>query len=310
MAWGKWQVQEKQEEGTGGEDLYGIPTEELAADEEVPPSPGGQERATPQLPPVKLPVRRKRATKEEVRLLGKALDPSLLGVLPPHITDQLTPRQELWLVARSITYSNVQACRHAGTSQVTLARWMQGDAFQEAYKVVVLDPLNFSLGLHRLMQAKAAVQKLQLMQHPNLTVRLRVIEMVDRQAATLAAAESKTNIRQQNILAIPSGEYLRELLAKGWVIPPDDEPPAQLDAGAGIIGLLEGEFRPLEVGPVHEDQGRERQPDPPLRAVGLADPAAAGAAAAEVQHHPQGPAARGELVDGTVGLVDGELPPQ
>lgn len=319
MAWGRqqWKVQrpepgEDDDRELDQEDLYEINTAEVGG--EGPPL-GGQEQARPALPPVKLPPRRKRATRDEAGKLARALDPSALAVLPPDVIERLHWRQQVWLAARMVCYSDHQTNLHTNTAKRVLEGWMEQEHFQVAYRTIVLDPLNFQLGLNRLMMAKMAVQKLQLLQHPSLPIRLRVMEMVSRDNAALLAAEAKTKIGQQtnNFIAVSPSEWLRKAAAEGFVMPldgPDPDARPVIDPGTGILGLLPGPEQSGGFGPLHQDPGRERRPDHGLPAVAVAGPAAEGGAGAEVQHHPQGPPAGGIVVDGVACLVDGELPPQ
>lgn len=311
MAWSRWeQRREEQQSSPYPDEAEGIDTEELAAEGMDTPS-GGQEKAPQRLPPVKLPVRRKRATKQEVKQLEQALDPSPLAVLPPHVIEQLTWRQELWLAARVIAYSDHQTNLNTGITKKTLLEWKEQEAFKQAYEVITMDPLNMQLLLNRLTMVKLTVQIHQLMQHPSLPIRLRVMEMASRNNAAVLAAEAKTKITQQNnFFAASPMEWLRQAAAQGLVMPVDRDPEPELDPGTGIIGLLPGSFSTLEAGPVHEDSGRERRSTDGLPLVGLAGGPAQDGALPEVLDHPQGPAAGGVLVDGFVGLVDGQLPPE
>jgi hypothetical protein len=259
-----------------------------------------------------LPVRRSMASRQERKTTREALDLNVLAVLPPDLTNQLTPNQEDWLTARLITYNDRQANLNLGIHQATLRAWLEEPAFKTAYEMVTLDRLNMQIVLNRLLIWKVGLKQFELLDHPSLKVQMQAMEQVTKVTAALAAAEAKKpDIKQQiNVFGgLSPAEWARKALDEGLI--GDSRPRSVIDlTGTGALGLPGSEESSWEAGPVHQDLGRDHLEPPAPRAVGLAMGPPRPDDAGEVPDHPQGPAAGGLLDRLSAGDLDGDLLPE
>jgi hypothetical protein len=265
----------------------------------------------PVLSPLK--IRRKRASREERKQVGEALDLSLLRVLPPEITTQLSWQQERWLAARLHLHSDHQACLNVGIGKTTLQRWRTKDFFAAAYEVVTQDLINLQLTLSRLSAVQTQLKEMSWLQHPSLRVQMKAAEMLDKKHIGLAAAEAKRaagpQVQITNVASSPV-EWLKAALEAGLIGDPgSDELDARaIDLPTGAVGLLESgsELRPS--GEVREDSGRDDVLDWSVRVVGLAESPAGDDGPGEVPGHLEGAADWALLVGGSGVPSDGKLP--
>ena len=91
---------------------------------------------------------------------------------------QLSDDQQRFLLARIVCTSDSRAAASVGLSISTLSNWKNDNPeFIAAYKIVTTDPVSFALTLNRSIVAKAAVEHMSLLAHPNARVRQWAIEL-------------------------------------------------------------------------------------------------------------------------------------
>lgn len=246
-----------------------------------------------------LPVRRKHAEQEVKRATRQALDLNPLAVLPPDLLNQLTPKQEAWLAARMLTYSDNQACLNVGPKLATLKRWKaEVPAFLACYNTVVLDRLNLAILLNRQMIVRMKRQQMDLLENGSLAVVLRVMEMITKENIAVAAAEGKRNqsltiIGDSAFEAIRS-QALQEQMEAGLFAERVIGRPIELPGEA--VGLLPDSLETSsESGGIHSDTGRDGLSDAAVYPVAVAGGISSAVHDEQVPDLPEGEAA-GDLV--------------
>ena len=253
------------------------------------------------------------ADKESRTSVREALDLNPLAVLPSDLINQLGWKQEEWLAARLLTYSDRQACLNLGIHLATLRKWREKHpAFEACYNVIVLDRINTKLVLDRILQFRVALKQLELLDSRSLKVQLEVMKQVNASTNALAAAQAKQGDTktQINFFGDKSpNEWMRQALEAGVI--GDPYPDRTLDlSGTGSIGLLDSPEASGESGPLYQYSGRDDFELTALDPVALADSLAQPNDDGEIPDHSQGPAAGSELDGLPPSGLAGDLLPQ
>ena len=117
-----------------------------------------------------------------------------LVVIGEEILDQLDDDQVKFLLARMATTHDKAACRVTMISPATVGGWKGKNVpFKKAYELITKDPVAFALHVNRFIVAKAAVEHMSLLLHPNVRVRQWAIELAYRNNQVGTSKEVKVS---------------------------------------------------------------------------------------------------------------------
>lgn len=184
---------------------------------------------------------------------GEESSPSFLGqfgeeatnpliILGDELIEELSEKQQLFLAARMVLPTDTAAARHVDVQPNTVWKWKsESEPFMKAYEVIRFDPVNFALALSRQIAAKAALEHMSLLRHPNIRVRQWAIDLAYR--ANEASQKLPTNKTTNNFLI--NFETLKQLAA--------ETPVKELDGSSNSLDQpAEGSYRSLSSGAIVE----------------------------------------------------------
>lgn len=172
----------------------------------------------------------------------EALNP--LIIVGEDTLEELSEKQQLFLLARMVMSTDKAAAKHADVHYDTVFEWKKRPAFQRAYEVIRNDPVNFALTVSRQIVAKAALEHMALLGHPNIRVRQWAIDLAYRNAGVQNDGKSG----KVDVTVLTTFEQLRQL-AK--------EIPVEADAPNDQQELSEpepGQYRLLDPGHPGEEE--------------------------------------------------------
>lgn len=104
-----------------------------------------------------------------------------LVVIGEEILDKLDDEQTKFLLARMVTTHDKAASRATMVSMQSVGAWKAKNIpFKQAYDLITKDPIAFALHVNRFIVAKAAIEHMSLLMHPNVRVRQWAIELAYR----------------------------------------------------------------------------------------------------------------------------------
>lgn len=115
-----------------------------------------------------------------------------LVVIGEEILEKLEDDQIRFLLARMATSHDKAASRATMIPMATIGGWKgKNIPFRQAYDLITKDPVAFALHVNRFIVAKAAVEHMSLLLHPNVRVRQWAIELAYRNNQVGTAKEVK-----------------------------------------------------------------------------------------------------------------------
>lgn len=147
---------------------------------------------------------------------------------------ELSDIQQKFLLARMVLHSDAAASRAAEVTPAKVKGWKEESShFQGAYALITADPISFALSLNRFIVAKAAVEHMGMLMHPNARIRQWAIEL----AYKVQNMGTEKNIKVTGDVNHKFDE-LRQLARETPVALP--EPPKEEDVIEGTFIELNG----------------------------------------------------------------------
>jgi len=131
-----------------------------------------------------------------------------LIILGEDVISALTPAQHKFLLARMVVATDATAARRASIKYDTVFAWKKELAFRKAYDVIRGDPINFAVTVAKNIVAKAAVEHMSLLNHPNIRVRQWTIDLAYRNQGV---GQDKGQTNNNYIIGTTTWEQLKEL---------------------------------------------------------------------------------------------------
>ena len=174
-----------------------------------------------------------------------------LAIIGDDIVEALTPTQQKFLLARMVMATDAAAVRHIGSDQGTVIKWKREDEnFLRAYKIIRADPINFALAVNRQIVQRAALEHMQLLQHPNIRVRQWAIDLAYRNQNIGGGKPVESGGETTNNFFVLMQQMLKQMPAETV---PEETQTKELD-GTGAGAPIEASWRPLNGG-IEEPSG-------------------------------------------------------